>query len=146
MDNRVQNWLEANIGKSFSSPRNQAFNKQTKDFEIVSISSDRVNIRFVGSKYPALPLAFSMFDRVLNYLSLNKGRPVRLGAKVSPPYENDTLEGEIWRCPYPMWNTPYKVSPHVCDILALAGLVKYISIINRPTGRKVECAELINSS
>jgi hypothetical protein len=146
MDNRVRSWLEANIGKLFKSPRNKAFNKRTKDFEIVSISSERVNIRFVESKYPALPLAFSMFDRVLNYLSKNKGRPVRLGAKVSPPYENDTLEGEIWKRPYPIWNTPYKASPHVCDILVLAGLVQYVSMINPPTGRKVECAELIASS
>ena len=54
MDNLVRSWLEANVGKLFASPRNKAFNRRTKDFEIVSISSDRVNIRFVESKYPAL--------------------------------------------------------------------------------------------
>lgn len=86
-----------------------------------------------------------MFDRVLQCLRENKGRPVRLGAKISPPYENDTLETEIWKRPYPIGNSPYKAAPHVCDILVLAGLVQYVWASNLLTGRRVEGAELIHS-
>ena len=101
MDARILAWLEANRGKLFASPRSEVFGRRTEDFEIVSIKSDRVYIRFAGTSHVALPLIFSMFDRVLDCLQKNQGKPVRLGAKVSPPYENDTLEAAIWTKPFP---------------------------------------------
>ena len=144
MDDRVLNWLEANKGKVFTSPRGEVFGRRTDDFEIVSIRPDRVYIRFVGTSHVALPLIFSMFDRVLNCLRENQGKPVRIGAKVNPPYENDTLEGEIWKKPYPAGlNNSYKAAPHVCDILVLVGLAEYFKVRNPLTGRKVQSAQLI---
>jgi hypothetical protein len=144
MDERVLKWLKVNKGKVFASPRNEVLKEKTRDFELLGIVDDRVNIRFVGSKYPALPLCFWMFDRTLKYIQENKGRAVRLGAKIVPPYESDTVEGQIWKKPYPTGNDSYKASPHVCDILALAGLVEYVLVLNPETGRKVQGVKLFN--
>jgi hypothetical protein len=85
-----------------------------------------------------------MFDRTLKYIQENKDRAVRLGAKVVPPYESDTVEGQIWKEPYPTGNTSYKAGPHVCDILVLAGLVEYVLILNPETYRKVQGVKLLN--
>ncbi len=142
MDKRVLNWLLENKGKVFPSPRDEAFGSNTKDFEISSITQGRVYIKFGGNKYEALPLVFPMFDRILDYLAKNKTRAVRIGAKIIPPYDNDSLEGAIWKEPYPVGTVPYKASPHVCDILCLAGLIKYVSAINPMTGRRVQAVKL----
>ena len=142
MDKRVLNWLLKNKGKVFASPRNEAFGSHTKDFEISSVKQDRVYIKFGGNKYEALPLVFQMFDRVLGYLAENKTKPIRIGAKIIPPYDNETLEGVIWKKPYPVGTVPYKASPHVCDILCLAGLIKYVSATNPLTGRRVQAVKL----
>ncbi len=145
MDTRILDWLEANKGKTFASPRSEVFGRRTEDFEIVSIKSDRVNIRFGGANYVALPLIFSMFDRVLNCLQKNKGKSVRLGAKVSPPYDNGTLEAEIWKKPYPAGlKSSYKAAPHICDILVLSGLAEYIKVENSLTTRMIQGAKLIS--
>lgn len=145
MDARILGWLEANRGKLFASPRSEVFGRQTKDFEVVSIKSDRVYIRFAGTKHVALPLIFPMFDRVLDCLRANQGKPVRLGAKVSPPYENDTLEAEIWRSPYPAGlKSSYKAAPHICDILVLAGKAEYVKVRNPLTTRIVQSTKLID--
>jgi len=144
MDERVLKWLKANKGKVFVSPRNEVSSKQMYDFELLDIVDDRVKIRFVGSKYKALPLYFWMFDRTLKYIQENEGIAVRLGAKLVPPYESDTVEGQVWKKPYPTGNASYKASPHVCDILALAGLVEYVLVLNPETGRKVQGVKLFN--
>jgi len=142
MEERVLSWLRAHEGEVLISPRTRKFNHPKKDFEITKTHNDRVIIRFIGSKYPALPLTFSMFDRTIKCLEEHEGRPVRLGAKLVPPYENETIEGAIWKRPYPIEITPYKASPHVCDILALVGVVEYVSIINQSTGRIVQAVKL----
>jgi hypothetical protein len=144
MDEQVLKWLKVNKGKVFASPRKEVFKEQTRDFELSGIADDRVSVRFVGSKYPALPLYFWMFDRTLKYIHENKGRTVRLGAKLVPPYESDTVEGQIWKKPYPTGNTSYKAAPHVCDILVLAGLVKYFPVFNPETRRKVQGVKLLD--
>jgi hypothetical protein len=145
MDERVLKWLRANKGKVFASPRNEVFKVKTKDFELLGIVDDRVNIRFVRSKYPALPLCFWMFDRALEYIQENEGRAVRLGAKLVPPYEPDTVEGHIWRKPYPTGNTSYKAGPHVCDILTLAGLIKYVPILKTGTRKRLQGVKLLDT-
>jgi hypothetical protein len=145
MDARILGWLEANRAKLFASPRSEVFGRRTEDFEIVSIKSDRVYIRFAGTAHVALPLIFSMFDRVLDCLQENQGKPVRLGAKVSPPYENDTLEAAIWKKPFPTGlNSSYKAAPHICDILVLSGIVEYVKVENPLTTLIVQGAKLID--
>ena len=141
MDERVMKWLKANTGKVFASPR-EMFRRPTQGFEVVGIVGESVRIRFAGSPYPALPLYFWMFDRTLKYLQEKRGRAVRLGAKLAPPYESDTVEGQIWKKPYPTGNTSYKAAPHVCDILALAGLVEYVLVLNPENLRKVQGVKL----
>jgi hypothetical protein len=145
MDERVVKWLRTNIGEIFDSPRRKAFDKPTQRFEVVSIVEESVRIRFAKSHYPALPLCFWMFDRTQKYLQENKGRAVRLGAKLTPPYESDTVEGQIWKKPYPTGNASYKASPHVCDILALAGLVEYVLVLKPETLRKVQGVKLLDN-
>ena len=114
-------WLNNNQDKFFSSPRNDTFGRKTRDFIITSVKADRVNIKF-EEKF-SLPLLFTMFDRALDCLSLVPDKSVRLGAKVNPPYEPNTLEEVIWKKPYPGgYTNSYKVAPHICDILVLAGL------------------------
>jgi hypothetical protein len=144
MDERVLKWLKANKGKVFASPRNEVFKEKTRDFELLGIVDDSVSVRFAGSKYPAPPLYFWMFDRTLKHVQENRGRGVRLGAKLVSPYESDTVEGQIWKKPYSTGNASYKASPHVCDILALAGLVEYVLVLNPETRRKVQGVKLLD--
>jgi hypothetical protein len=147
VDTLIFTWLQENKGKIFASPRNDVFGARTEDFEIVNIRPDRVSIRFIGAANTPLSLIFSMFDRVLDCLRENQGNPVRIGAKVNPPYENNTLEQAIWRQPYPAGlNNSYKAAPHVCDILVLAGLAEYIKITNPLTGRNVQSVRLLNKT
>jgi len=141
MDERVLKWLKANEGETFESPRSEISKRRKYDLTIVHVGFDRVKIEFVGSKYPAMPLYFWMFDRTLDYIRENKDRPVRLGAKLQPPYEPDTIEEQIWKGEEGMY--PYKAAPHVCDILALAGLAKYVLVDNPETNRKVQGVRLI---
>ena len=143
MDERVLKWMHDNKGKTFQSPRD-VFHKtpHTQDFTITSVHENRMYIKFGNKKYEALSLVFPMFDRVLDYLELNRGKAVWLGAKVTPPYDNDTLEWVIWQKPYPVFNVPFKASPHVCDILCLAGLIQYAHAVNPLTGRQVQGAKI----
>jgi len=144
VDKRVLDWLKANIGKTVSSPRKDVFDRGVKDFEIVDVDEKvkRVKIRFEERKYPALPLTFSMFDRAIEYIVENKGQWVRLGTSFNP--QPNTVEGEIWRKPYPIkYKITYKVASHICDILALAGVVEYGSMKNPLTRRKVQAVKLI---
>ena len=143
METQVLTWLEANKGKIVTSPRNNISNREIKDFGVIGISDNKVKIKFIGSIYPALPLTFSMFDRTLNILRENTNRAVPLGAKLSPPYYDNTIEAAIWTKPYPLGKSPYKASPHVCDILALAGILEYVKARNPSTGRRVTCIQLI---
>jgi hypothetical protein len=144
MDERVLNWLKVNVGETFESPRSKVSKRKKYDLRVVSVGSNRVNIDFVRSKYHAMPLYFWMFDRTLKYLQENEGRAVRLGAKLIPPYESDTVEGQIWRKPCLTGNTSYKAAPHVCDILALASLVEYVLASNPETCRKVQAVKLLS--
>jgi len=143
IDKFLLKWINENIGYIIESPRTKVFKRQTKNFEILGLQDDRIYIRLNENKNSTFPLSFLMFDRVLDYLRKNKGKPIRLGAKISPPYETASLEREIWRYPYPIKNYPYRASPHICDILVLVGLVKYISIVNPKTKRKIQCVTLI---
>jgi hypothetical protein len=145
MDEQVLKWLDANKGKVFVSPRKEVFKVKTKVFELLGVVDDRVNIRFARSNHPAMPLFFWMFDRTLLYIHQNKGRAVRLGVKLAPPYEPDTVEGQIWRKPYPTGNASYKAAPHVCDILTLAGLIEYVPILKTGTRRRLQGVKLFDN-
>jgi hypothetical protein len=145
MDERVWKWLKANKGKVFVSPRKEIFKVKTKDFELLGVVDDIVNIRFARRNHPAMPLYFWMFNRTLEYIHENKDRAVRLGTKLVPPYEFDTVEGQIWRKPDPTGKSSYKAAPHVCDILALAGLIKHVSILKTGTRRRLQGVELLDT-
>jgi len=145
MDERVLTWLKVNEGETFESPRSKVSKRKKYDLKVVSVGSNRVNLDFARSEHQALPLYFWMFDRTLKYLEANRGRAVRLGTKLAPPYESDTVEGQIWEKPYPTVNTSYKAAPHVCDILALAGLVEYVLVLNPETHRKVQGVKLLDA-
>jgi hypothetical protein len=126
--------LRGNVGKTFKSLKPRA-----KDIQILAVDdeSHRVKLQFVGG-VTALPLYFWMFDRTINYLVRNNGA-VRIGAKVAPPFDDDTIEGQIWLEPHPKPPmTPFKAAPHVCDLLVHAGIGKYDDVINPLTNRKVQ--------
>jgi hypothetical protein len=79
-----------------------------------------------------------MFERTINYLISQKNSAVRLGAKLAPPYDPNTIEGQIWRVPYPQPpRTPFKASPHVFDFLVIAGLGEYEKRKNQAIGKNV---------
>jgi hypothetical protein len=134
MAHSIFSWLGQNVGKTFKSPRPGA-----KDIQILVVDdeSGRLNIKFVGG-VQALPLYFWMFERVINNLISQKNSAVRLGAKLAPPYDPNTIEGQIWRVPYPQPpRTPFKASPHVCDFLVIAGVGEYEKRKNPATGKNV---------
>lgn len=146
MDKRILSWLRNNVGKTFESPRQPAFGQNVFPLRIVSLDQkpghEKVKIEFVGGKVVALPLLFWMFDRALIYLERNAGKPVRLGARVKPPYDPDTIEGKIWEKPCP-YSASYKVSPHVCDILVLTDVAKYGHALNPKTQRNVQAIKYV---
>ncbi len=139
MDEWVLAWLKNNKGETFKSPRENTFGSKTYKIKIREINDDleRVEISFVGGT-PGLPLFFWMFDRVLTFIETDKDRVVRLGARVEPPFDPDTVEGEIWKEPHPTPSTPYKVAPHICDLLVLGGIAEYQKTKNPKTDRIVQ--------
>lgn len=142
MDETLFQWLKDNEGRTFNSPRKDVFGRNPKSFTINSIDENKkaVRVKFEGSKYPALPLYFTMFDRVLEYLRTNPTTTYPIGARLQPPYPKESIEGEIWRDPKP-YSTEYKSSPHVLDILVHTGLAKYAYTKSRDSGRKVQGAQ-----
>ncbi|GAG93923.1 unnamed protein product, partial [marine sediment metagenome] len=105
--------------------------------KIVAVHEDKVTFDFVERRTKALPLHFWMFDLALKHLKANKDKFIMLGARVKPPFDDDTIEGKIWKEPYPH-SSPYKVSPHICDYLVLSGVAKYRKEPNPKTGRAVQ--------
>lgn len=138
MNERVLYWLKSHVGEEFESPRKKIFKRNVMDVKILSVGFDKVKIHFVGSKYEALPIYFWMFDRTIDYLTQNKEACIRIGTRLQPPYEPDTIEGKIWKEPFLTVNTPYKVAPHICDILSLSGVSIYCHAFNNKTKRTVQ--------
>jgi len=130
--------MKANIGRTIDPLRKNAL-----PFKIKAVDEPHKKVNFTFrdrdgvTEKIALPLHFAMFERALTYLEANKAGMVRLGAKVKPPYDQDTVEGQIWRQPY-VCPTPFKASPHVCDIIALSGLAEYGRVKNHRTGHEVQ--------
>jgi hypothetical protein len=139
MDERILDWLRTNEGQTFRSPREDVFDTETRRFMLTGVDEEeeKVKIDFVGG-VPGLPLFFWMFERALAFIEANRDRAVRLGARVAPPFDPDTVEGRIWEEPHPPPSTPYKASPHVCDVLALARLARYEMVRNPDTHRMVQ--------
>jgi hypothetical protein len=134
MGHSIFRWLRENVGKTFESPRPRA-----KDIRILPVDdeSGSLKLQFVGGVL-SLSLYFWMFERAINYLISQKNCAVRVGAKVAPPFDQETIEGQIWLEPHREPRTPFKAAPHVCDLLVLAGIAKYETVINPSTGREVQ--------
>lgn len=137
----VINWTKNNVGKTFQSPREfldkKCRSKKPSPVKIIAVQEDKVTFDFVEKKTKALPLYFWMFDRALRYLNSNRNRYIMLGARVKPPFDDDTIEGQIWKEPYD-YSSPFKVSSHICDFLELSGVAKYGCTTNPKTGRYVQ--------
>jgi hypothetical protein len=147
MDEQILAWLKDNKGKTFKSPRENTFGRKTYKIKIRGIDdeSESVKISFVGGTQ-GLPLYFWMFDRALTFIETDKDRVVRLGARVKSPFDPDTVEGEIWKEPHPVPSTPYKVAPHICDLLVLAGFTEYQTTKNPKTDRTVQGIKWVSSN
>jgi len=146
LNEELRSWLRKNIDISFESPRKMIFGGKIKNFKITNFDEEKgqIKIKFMRSKYPALPLWFWMFNRALQYLRENQGEMVPLGAGIRPPYIPSSVEGVIWEKPFLTGKSEYKVSSHICDILSLANIVQYGYTSNPKTGRKVQGVKLIN--
>jgi len=120
----IYKWVERKVGSTFQSPREREFGTRTRDFQIVGIDDAKASIKFEGSKYLALPLKRWMFERTLEHLKKNAGVFVPIGARIGPPYIPNSVEGVIWEDPLPEDISTYKVAPHICDVLELAGIVE----------------------
>ncbi|MBW1728456.1 MAG: hypothetical protein JRJ62_12960 [Deltaproteobacteria bacterium] len=144
MNPTLVKWIKVNEHKTFSSPRKTVFGSNADNFTLIRLDmiKEKVHIDFEESTTPALPLHFWMFQRCLDYLHENPKRFIQLGAQLQPPYKEDSLEGIIWKEPYPL-NSSYKASPHVMDIIVLAGLAEYGKVKNPKTGRRVQGAKII---
>jgi hypothetical protein len=102
--------------------------------------SGKVSITFVGGRSNGLPLYFWMFERVVESLRIGGGF-VPIGARLAPPYIEGSLEAAVWVGK----KSPYKSAPHLCDILADAGLVAYGEARSPETGRRVQAARLLGA-
>lgn len=137
MHPRLLSWLKGNQGRVITSPREAMFKRKTKSYKLVSVHEDteQVKITFINGS-AGLPLHFWMFDRALDFIRTNPDKFFWLGAKVSPPYYLETVEGEIWKQPTKV--SPYKVSPFICDFLVLVGLAEYGHAISTTKKRRVQ--------
>jgi hypothetical protein len=142
MEPRLLEWLRANTGKQFPSPRKLVFSRNPQDITIEVVREDlkQVHISFSEGKTQALPLHFWMFERALQYLNAHKEETLPIGAALKPPYIEGSIEGEIWREPRPLKNT-YRVSPFILDLIVLAGYAEYKYTINADAGRKIQAAQ-----
>jgi hypothetical protein len=103
--------------------------------------SGKISISFIGGLSNGLPLYFWMCERVIEQLSKDKGL-VEVGARLAPPYPHGSLEAVIWNGK----KSPYKAAPHICDILADAGIVKYGKATSKETSRIVQAVKLLLNS
>jgi len=142
MDPQLHQWLRANTGKVFGSPRKNVFGRNPQSFKIVKVDEESgcIRVAFRGGATLALPLYFWMFDRTLDYLRNSPDTAFPIGARLQPPYPRDSIEDEIWREPR-LYSSPYKAAPHVLDILYYAGMVEFTYTRDRETGRKVQGAK-----
>jgi len=142
MNPRLLQWLKENEGKTFESPRKTVFGRRPQDFTIRFVDEEekRVRISFSRKRTLARPLYFWMFDRTLEYLEKNPETTYPIGARLQPPHPRESIEGEIWKEPKP-YPSEYKSAPHVLDILAHAGYIKFTYTLDRDTKRKVQGAK-----
>ena len=142
MNTQLLQWVYANIGKTFVSPRKSIFGRNPYDFIIKKVDEENecLRIEFIKGNSVALPLYFSMFDRVLNYLMMAPSLTYPIGARIQPPYPKESIEGEIWREPK-LYSSNYKAAPHILDVLALCGFVEYGYTRSRENGRRVQGAK-----
>lgn len=138
--------MEQNINKVFESPRGRG-KIPPYPFRIRSVNRARrqVNIDFIGGSSIALPLHFWMFERALEYLKKRENKFIVLGAKPQPPYIPGSLEEAVWQDPCPLKNS-YKISPHICDILSIAGYTEYGKARNPLSGRKIQAVKILDST
>jgi hypothetical protein len=137
MESEILQWISNNLNKWLVSPRKAAFNpRRIKEFALMEPLEESVLIKFKDSKSPEFKLYFWMFERVITHLESGEKAPI--GAAVRPPYRPGSVEEAIWKKPYPLEKSPYKVSSHVCDILSLAGWVDFTYIKNPKTGNDLQ--------
>ncbi len=134
--------MKENIDVIIPSPRNKG-KKRPYPIKIKKVDDEKrqVIFEFVGGKTKALPLKFWMFDKVLAHLSRRKEQYTILGAKPQPPYIPGSVEESVWIDLLP--TSTYKVSSHICDILALSGFLEYGKAINPESKRKVQTVRLL---
>jgi len=133
-------WAKRNINKVQSSPRKKfRKGKPPQDFKIVDVNDEgkRIKIQFLGARKTVLTLEFWRFDKALELIP-KKGW-IRLGTSLRPQDER-TLEYQLQKYAKRKYNrkSDTKTAPHICDILALSKLVKYISVRNPNTGRQTQ--------
>jgi hypothetical protein len=137
MESEILQWISNNLNKWLVSPRKVAFNpRRIKEFMLMEPLNDSVLIKFKDSKSPEFKLFFWMFDRTISHLESGEKAPI--GAAVRPPYRPGSVEEAIWRKPYPLEKSPYKVSSHVCDILSLSGWIDFVYVKNLETGNDLQ--------
>ena len=139
----IIDWVQKNIGHTFSSTRGKRFGTRTLEFEFVSIDNQKISIRFEGSNYIALPLKFWMFKRAMDHLNKNGGNFVPIGARIRPPYMPNSVEEAIWKEPLPEKISAYKAAPHICDVLELTSLVEFGKAYNPSSRRNVQGVKII---
>lgn len=141
MDQQVLQWLKINQHKWHTSPRKQLFKsrREPDDFKITYVdeANKKIGIKFRKSKYQALPLHFWMFNCSIQHLQGKQGY-TPLGSAVQPPYIRGSVEEAIWEKPFPTGHSEYKVSSHICDILALMDLIEYGYARSPDTNRRVQ--------
>jgi hypothetical protein len=143
MDSGTLQWLKINIEEWLTSPRKKVFGTRAQDFMISDVDQDDkiVKIQFQESN-SVLYLHFWMFERTIEHLGNLQNLYKPLSAKVAPPYMEYSVEGAIWKQPFPKAGIEYRVSPVICDILHHAGIIEYGDARNPGTGRRVQGAIL----
>lgn len=149
MEEHLLKWLRSNLNQSFESPRKAIFKTSTHDFKIMELDEVKeiVKIRFESERRPILPLQYWRFDVALKILVENKDKWTRLGTSIHA-YDRETIEWyiqETARRIYPNRLEDKKSTPHVCDLIVLAGIAEYGSVINPKTGMKNQAVRLLKT-
>ena len=138
MRTEILEWAKRNINKVQSSPRKKfRKGKPPQDFKIVNVNEKGIKIQFLGARKTVLTLESWRFDKALELIP-KKGW-IRLGTSLRPQDER-TLEYQLQKYAKRKYNrkSDTKTAPHICDILALSKLVKYVSVRNPNTGRRTQ--------
>ena len=125
-------------GRTHNSPRNLLTRIQSRPYLISHLDTESKALVIRQYNKHNTYLHYWRFLHVVDMLNNSKGNPIRIESSNFPKHE-DTIEGSLMKR---VQEAPYvhqrlRTASFICDILALGGFCKYLSMVNPQTSRPV---------